>query len=211
MKKSKKKLKLFSFTVSVIMLSCFLYFSSNRILENLALESFDSLISSASYNAINKILVDGYDYKSLIDVSTNSQGEIVMITTDSVKVTSMASLAATNTYNYLKNYTNCGVDVPIGAFTGIKLISGFGKTVKMRLIAVSSVNCEIVSSFTDAGINQTRHTITINIVSTVTLVTKTSNKVVSDKISILVYDNLIIGKVPEVYLNSQVIGNADKN
>ena len=211
MKKTKRKFKFICFLVSVCTLSCFLYFSSNKILENLSLKSFETLISSSSYNAINNILAEGYDYKSLIDVSTNSNGEIVMVTTDSIKVTAIASLAATTTYNYLNDFTNRGVEVPIGAFTGIQLLSGFGKTIRMKLISVSSVKCEIISNFTEAGINQTRHTISINILSTVSLVTKTSNKVVNDSISILVYDNLIIGKIPEVYLNSQVIGNANKN
>ena len=211
MKKTKRKFKFICFLVSVCTLSCFLYFSSNKILENLSLKSFETLISSSSYNAINNILAEGYDYKSLIDVSTNSNGEIVMVTTDSIKVTAIASLAATTTYNYLNDFTNQGVEVPIGAFTGIQLLSGFGKTIRMKLISVSSVKCEIISNFTEAGINQTRHTISINILSTVSLVTKTSNKVVNDSISILVYDNLIIGKIPEVYLNSQVIGNANKN
>ncbi|MBR2337688.1 MAG: hypothetical protein IKA61_07085 [Clostridia bacterium] len=213
MKKCKKKIKFkfLCFILSVTVLAGFLYVSSNRILENIALKSFNSLISSASYYAIDEILKEGYDYKSLIDVSTDQQGEINMVVTDSFKVTAIASAAATKTYNYLTKYSNQGVDVPLGAFTGIKLISGFGHKIKMKLIAVSSVKCDIISDFTEAGINQTRHTIKIDIISTVTLVTKTTNKVVSEKICILVYDNLIIGKVPQVYLNSKVIGSADKN
>ena len=97
MKKSKKKTKIICFLLAISTLSCFLYFSSNKILENLALKSFDSLISSGSYYAIDEILKEGYDYKSLINVTTNSQGEITMVTTDSIKVTAMASSAATNT------------------------------------------------------------------------------------------------------------------
>jgi sporulation protein YunB len=169
MKKTKRKLKFICFLVSVCTLSCFLYFSSNKILENLSLKSFETLISSSSYNAINNILAEGYDYKSLIDVSTNSNGEIVMVTTDSIKVTAIASLAATTTYNYLNDFTNRGVEVPIGAFTGIQLLSGFGKTIRMKLISVSSVKCEIISNFTEAGINQTRHTISINIANIYTI------------------------------------------
>lgn len=212
MKKSKRKkrVKIVCFFIAVLITSLCLYFSSNKILEDLALKSFDSTISCASYHAIDQILSEGYDYKSLLDVSTDSSGNINMIITDSFKVNSMASSIATYTYNYLTKQTNLGVDVPIGAFTGIRLLGGFGKAVKMKLISVSSVKCEIVSSMMQAGINQTRHTLTLNIVSNVSLITKTSTKAVSDKISVLVYDNLIIGKVPQIYLNSQVIGSADE-
>ena len=148
MKKTKKKksFKFICFIISVVVTSCFLYVSSNKILINLALKSFDSLISSASYYSIDKILNKGYDYKSLVCVSTDSNGDISMVTVDSFMVTKIAHDAATETYNYLCEYSNKGVDVPIGAFTGIKLISGFGKTVRMKLIAVSSVKCDIIST-----------------------------------------------------------------
>lgn len=209
--KAKKRIRIFAFLLATVLLACYLYFSSNKILENLALKSFDSLISSASYYAIDEIVSKGYDYKSLIDVSKDKNGDVNMVVTNSLKINELASIVATETYNYLDRYTKLGVDVPVFAFTGIKLISGLGKAIKMQLISVSTVKSEIVSSFTEAGINQTRHTLTLNIFSTVSLITKTSAQTVSDKISILIFDNLIIGKVPEIYLNSKVVGSANKN
>lgn len=213
MKKSKKerRIRFICFLAAVAVLSTFLYVSSNKTLQSIALKSFDSLISSASYHAIDCLLEEGYDYKSLMDVTTDINGNVTMVTTNSYKVTSMASSVAKNTYSYLLKETNSGVDVPLFAFTGINLISGYGKKIKMKLISISSVKCEIISNFSDAGINQTRHTITVNIESNVTFVTKSSSQVAKDIISILVFDNLIVGKVPDVYLNSQVIGGADKN
>lgn len=211
MKKKKFKFKLFCFILAVLITAICLYFSSNKILEEIALNSYSSLISSASYNAIDKMLEPKYDYKSLVSISTDKDGQINMLMTDSYKVNLMASSVATNAYRYLDEYTKSGVDVPICAFTGIRLISGFGNKIKMQLITVSSVKCEIISDFKQAGINQTRHSLYANVICTVTLITKTSSKNVSDKISILIYDNLIIGKVPEVFVNSQVIGTASEN
>ncbi len=212
MKKDKRKRnKAYIFFLAVITLSVYLYFSSNKLLESLACESFHSAISSASYNAIYDVLEEGYDYKSLINVSKDANGNINMVITDSLKVNSIASSLASKAYKYLDKSANYGVDVPLGAFTGIKLISGFGKKIKMKLISVSSVKCEMVSNFAHAGINQTRHTLTVNVLCTVSIVTKTSTKIVSDKISVMVFDNLIIGKVPQIYLNSQIIGSSDEN
>lgn len=211
MKKKKFKFKLFCFILAVLITAICLYFSSNKILEEIALKSYSSLISSASYDAIDKMLEPKYDYRSLVSISTDKEGQINMLMTDSYKVNLMASKVATNAYNYLDEYTKRGVEVPICAFTGIRLISGFGNKIKMQLISVSSVKCEIISDFKQAGINQTRHLLYANVFCTVSLITKTSSKTVSDRISILIYDNLIIGKVPEVFVNSQVIGTASEN
>ena len=206
----KPKFKLFCFIISFFVLAIYLYVSSNRLLEELAQNSFSSLISSASYNAIDKMLEPKYDYKSLVSVTTDNSGQINMVMTDSYKVNAMASSVATNAYEYLVEYTKRGVEVPFLAFTGIRLISGFGTPIKMKLISVSSVKCEIISDFKQAGINQTRHSLYINIYCTVSLITKTSSKTVQDKITVMIYDNLIIGKVPDVFVNSQVIGTASE-
>ena len=77
----------------------------------------------------------------------------------------------------------------------------------MPLISVASVKCDILSEFRSAGINQVRHVLYLNIISVVSLVTKTTTKTVSDKINVLVYDNLIVGKVPEVFITSQLLGS----
>jgi len=214
MKKKKKRKKFLGFTVFLVLfatLSCSLYFSSNRIMVELAQSSFSSMISSASYYAIDKIIDAGYDYKSLVDVKTDGNGDISMVITDSFTVNSLANTAAENAYNYLDEQTKKGVSVPMGAFTGFMLISGFGKPIQMRLISVHSVKCEIISDFTQAGINQTRHSLYFNIFCDVSIITKTSTKKVTDKISVLVYDNLIIGKVPSVLVTSQIIGQGSEN
>jgi hypothetical protein len=81
----------------------------------------------------------------------------------------------------------------------------------MKLLSVSSVKCDIISNFTQAGINQTRHSLYLDINCTVSIVTKTARKIAKDKISVLIYDNLIIGKVPSVFINSQIVGSGEEN
>lgn len=76
----------------------------------------------------------------------------------------------------------------------------------MKVISVSSVKCDFVSDFTQAGINQTRHSMYININCVVNFVTKTATREINDVISILVFDNLIVGKVPDVIVSPITIG-----
>ena len=178
---------------------------------DLAMESYNSSISSASYNAIEKMVKTGYKYEDLTKIYYDNSGQVTMIVTNSLKVNELTTAVATDTYNYLKNEVNSGVLVPIGAFTGLRIFSGFGKKINMQLISIASVKCDIISEFRNAGINQVRHVLYLNLFSSVSLVTNTATKNVSDKISILVYDNLIVGKVPEVFISSQVLGSGEEN
>lgn len=191
----------------VIFLS--VYFSSDRIVVGYAEKNFDSLISSASYHAIDFLVSEKYKYGDLVEVKTDNTGNVCMVITDSLEVNRLAATAANNAYDFLSQEIKKGVEVPIGAFTGIRLLGGFGKKINMKLISVASVKCEFISDFAEAGINQTRHSLYININCAVNIVTKTKKVTAQDKITVLIFDNLIVGKVPQVMINPVTIGKGE--
>ena len=71
----------------------------------------------------------------------------------------------------------------------------------MRLVPVEAVNCTFVSEFEEAGINQTRHKIFLNVAASVELIMPTSASVVQTEAEVLVCESLLVGKVPEIYLD----------
>lgn len=210
MKKKKKRiLKFLCFFTAFVITVVSIYFSSDRIVVSLAEKTFDSIISSASYHAVDIIVEEKYRYSDLVDIKTDSSGNVGMIITDSYAVNKLAATAATKAYAYLSEKIEKGVEVPLGAFTGIRLISGFGAKVRMKVISVASVKCDFVSEFVQAGINQTRHSLYLNVNCVVNVVTKTKTKKINDKITVLVFDNLIVGKVPNVVVTPITIGKSE--
>lgn len=208
-KKKKRVLKFLCFFTAFVITFVSIYFSSDRIVVSLAEKTFDSIISSASYHAVDIIVEEKYRYSDLVDIKTDSSGNVGMIITDSYAVNKLAATAATKAYDYLSEKIEKGVEVPLGAFTGIRLISGFGAKVRMKVISVASVKCDFVSEFAQAGINQTRHSLYLNINCVVNVVTKTKTKKINDKITVLVFDNLIVGKVPNVVVTPITIGKSE--
>lgn len=208
-KKKKRVLKFLCFFTAFVITVVSIYFSSDRIVVSLAEKTFDSIISSASYHAVDIIVEEKYRYSDLVDIKTDSSGNVGMIITDSYAVNKLAATAVTKAYDYLSEKIEEGVEVPLGAFTGIRLISGFGAKVKMKVISVASVKCDFVSEFAQAGINQTRHSLYLNINCVVNVVTKTKTKKINDKITVLVFDNLIVGKVPNVVVTPITIGKSE--
>lgn len=208
-KKKKRVLKFLCFFTAFVITVVSIYFSSDRIVVSLAEKTFDSIISSASYHAVDIIVEEKYRYSDLVDIKTDSSGNVGMIITDSYAVNKLAATAATKAYAYLSEKIEKGVEVPLGAFTGIRLISGFGAKVRMKVISVASVKCDFISEFAQAGINQTRHSLYLNINCVVNVVTKTKTKTINDKITVLVFDNLIVGKVPNVVVTPITIGKSE--
>ncbi len=210
MKKAKRKSsKTIKFLFICLFLTIFLtlYSFSNSMLIDIGTEDFQGVLSTASYYAINESLTEEYNYDNLFTIHKNDEKEIVMISTNSYKFNKLSTVISNSVNNYLYEYTKDGVDVPIGVFTGISLFSGFGPKVKMPLISITSVKCNIVSKFSDAGINQTKHSIYIEINSTVSIITRFSVKKLNEYVCVLFYENLLIGKVPEIYLKDTVYSN----
>ena len=94
--------------------------------------------------------------------------------------------------------------MPLGVFSGIGILQGVGTKIKMPLVVISSIKCEVISTFESAGINQTRHTLYVDVTPDASVITKVTNKKLVDNIRVMIYDNVIIGKVPEAYLNGNV-------
>ncbi len=209
MKRKKRKVKFFCFAALFLITVISVYFSSDKIVVDYAEKTFNSLISSASYHAVDFIVGEEYKYADLVDIKKDADGNISMIVTNSLEVNRLATTAATKAFDFLYEEVEKGVDVPIGAFTGVRLASGFGKKVKMKVLGMASVKCDFISEFNQAGINQTRHSLYLNINCEADVVTKTRTKVINDKITILVFDNLIVGKVPKAIINPLTLGKSE--
>ncbi len=205
MKKQRRKKRGFIiFIVLFFAIFIALYSNSNKMLVKIGEASNNGMLSTASYYAIEQSFKDKYDYENFFKIHKDEQGEITMITADSYKFNNLTVSLANKVSECLTAYNNSGVDVPIGVFTGIGILQGVGSKVKMPLIAINSVRCDVVSSFESAGINQTRHTLYVDITSSVSIITKVITKNIEDKIKVMIYDNIIIGSVPETYLSGIV-------
>lgn len=165
-------------------------------------------MSSAVYDALGNELLENARFDELFSIHYNKDGDITFISTDSFKLNLLSQSLATKTLRFYEDYCSRGVDVPIGAFTGIRMLSGLGKKVNVKLIHVVSVKCDFVMKFEEAGINQTRQILYFNVTPDVSIVTigKRTQKVQS--MSVMVYDNLIVGKVPSTYLNARIVGKS---
>ncbi len=202
--KKKRGLKFICFII-FLLIFYLLYSFSNKMLIEIGVSSYSGMLSSASYSALDKALDENYNFGDYFEVEKNNDGDVTMILTNSYEFNMLSNKIAEEVANYFNQKLGEGIDVPIGVFTGIGLLSGFGKKVKMPLITVSSIKCDIVSTFQSAGINQTKHSLVINIIPEVYVVTRFSTKDLKDSISVLVYENIIVGNVPDTYLQGSII------
>ncbi len=202
-----KKKRFFSTLLIFFIVLLLILFYRNSVYKQLISISCDYAYSYST-EAVNESILNSLSqeikYVDLVNTEKNQAGEIVYMTTNSFKVNLISREIATATSELLKNKLDKGVPVPTFAFTGIGVFSGYGKPVYLRTLNVSSVVCEFDSQFKSVGVNQTLHSIYVNVYTTTSIELPLTNKVIKSNTSVLINETVLVGKVPEVYLSGDI-------
>lgn len=167
-----------------------------------------SVTTVAVNDAIYYTLNDNVRYEDLITIKYDEEGNVSTITTDSLKINRIARDTAYLSQENLTAMSAEGIEVPLGAFTGIEAVAGFGPTVHIEIIPIPNVECRFVSKFEEAGINQTKHSLYLEIVSDISIIMPQRTSNLASTIEVLVCESIINGKIPDVYLQTGLTGGA---
>ncbi len=206
--KRKSIFKFFAIIIVFVIIFAIFFNSSTKILLQTGKSYYKSRIMAISYDAINDCLKDKNKLEDLILIEKDSSNNVSYISANTYKINSLAIDISQNYLKIVSSSFEKGIPIPLGAFTGIGFFSGIGKEILVRLVVITSVMCEFVSEFEEMGINQTRHLLKLKVYTTADIVCQHKNTKTNSEISIILFDNLIVGKVPTTYLNGKILGNA---
>ena len=97
--------------------------------------------------AVLTTLIDEVRYYDLINIEKDSDGNIILITANSYKINNLSREVEKNTTILLKEKIGKGIPIPSLTFSGIGLISGYGKSVNLKTARLASVICEFDNEF----------------------------------------------------------------
>lgn len=86
------------------------------------------------------------------------------------------------------------VVVPLGSAVGLTLLAGAGPGIAVQILPVGSVQAAFSTDFTTAGINQTRHRISLVLTANVQIVIPTGAKNVQASTQMAMAESIIVGK-----------------
>lgn len=165
----------------------------------------EASVKVMAVNAINNaahIVVDSeISYDDFVIIQKDSNEKIQFVQANTIKINRLTRDLANLCQSNIEKIGQQSVQIPLGAFTGSVVLSDFGPPVNIALLPIGSVQCDFTSFFEQVGINQTRHSIYINIKTTISLVLPISSVPVNISTAILVCENVIVGEVPEFYFN----------
>lgn len=192
---------------SVIWILFILHNYISSVIISICSAQVKSYAMSAVNNAVIETMANSIEYSDLIKIEKDGEGNISLIETNSVLVNRLARETALQSESNLEKYCNYSIKIPIGQLSGTPLLANVGPEITIQLQPLNSVNCNFISEFEDAGINQTRHKIYLNVIANVQLILPTFNSTVKTAAEVLVCESLLVGKVPEIYLNMGAFGS----
>ena len=194
------------FLVAVLL---FIHFQRNvtRVLISISEATMRASTTVAVNDAVYYTLSDEIRYEDLVTVTRDKEGEIVAVAANPLKINKIARDTASISQSNLKNLSLNGIPIPLGALTGIEAFAGLGPSIHFHIIPVSSVSCDYSSTFDSVGINQTKHSIYLNVIADISIVmpSRTENFAVTTEI--LIGESVLVGRVPDAYLQSDIFGN----
>lgn len=183
------------FLISVLLLDARL---RPAVYELAAVEAY--AVSSERVNsAVERMLSSSVpSYSELVSVAYNSGGAITGISTDIVKMNLFKSRVANAVNAEFEKNSSVSIPVSLGTASGIVLFSGIGPHVDIDVGFSSSTHTDFENIFESAGINQTQHSVMLNVETTVMLSLAGRRIPKTVETSFCVAQTVIVGSVPEV-------------
>lgn len=198
-----RKVVTFFLLLALFSVCLVIFFNSNitPVIYSLSEAKIKAMTITAINNAISLVISDGIKYNELVEILRDKDGNISAFQAKTARINLIARQISTVSMQNIERMGAKGINVPLGAFSGIPLISGSGPNVKIKVMPVGAVDCTFRSEFSEAGINQTLHKLYLSLNSEMTMVLPYSDKVFSVSSDILVSECILVGRVPEVYLD----------
>lgn len=194
--------------VFVLFLSVFGIFLLRFRMVPMIRELAKTRVSNEASTAINRAVIrqieeGNISYDRIVILEKDVQGTISAIRTNMAEVNRLKSEVLDAVDEEILEISVSEISMPIGSLILPELFSNKGPSIPVRIISVSSSDASFSSAFSAAGINQTLHQLLITVSATMTVLTPMGTQNVTTDSQIIVAETVIVGSVPQTYMNYQ--------
>lgn len=163
-------------------------------------ESKANLIANEAIHKVlyEKVLAD-INYSDLIHVHKDTQQRITMMQANTIKISRIVSQANLEIKDSLRHLEDETFDIPLGQALDSQILANYGPKIKVKIVPVGTVDVRFRDGFEEAGINQVRHILYLDIKTTVKIVVPLVTKDIAVDNRIPIAETIIVGDVPQTY------------
>ena len=95
-----------------------------------------------------------------------------------------------------------GLGIPVGSLILPELLSGRGPQIPVQILSIRNSDGSFESHFTEAGINQTMHKLTMEVIIDVSVLVLGSAESFTVSSHVVVAETIIVGQVPDTFFQT---------
>lgn len=185
-----------------IFLACALAFLKDLSTQIAVSDASDIVISQVNTSIAEIMKDEDYTGDYFVNFEKTDAGEISAISSNMARINALSAKILDTVINVTENQT-ITVEIPIGNLTGVSLLMGRGPKVPVQIIVLTSSKVEFSNSIITAGINQTKHQVNLEVIVDIDVLIPWDTASTQVKTEVLIADTVIVGKVPDTYMNVQ--------
>ncbi len=162
-------------------------------------------IKAVSNNTINTAVGEYIQEKDdlsddMIEINCDDNGNVKSITENAFSVnTFKTDIIRSSQEKIDKVFKTHGIDVQLGNFTGLTILSEFGPYIDMDIDATSTITCDIISTFESNGVNQTLHRLELVMYVDIYVGNPIRIESIAFSTSYEISHTVIVGSIPSAY------------
>ena len=201
-KKNMLKFALLGILIAVLLLCIMLSLSLQPMIRELAKAKVENHGQSIINEAIETQMDSGnVDYTSIVLFEKDINGNVTALKTNIAEVNRLKTQILARIDKLLLDMDVEEIGLPLGNVVLPTFFSGVGPKLPVKVLSISNSDAEFRNVFSEAGINQTAHQIMMDVLVDMVVLTPAGTDSVRVVSSVVVSETVIVGDVPQSYVN----------
>lgn len=174
----------------------------------------ESYAKGSSLKITNKVVyeqIKDIKYENLIEIQKDTTGKVTSLSAKVMEMNKISTQIAQRVQEELERNSDGNIIFPLGSMVGSNLLGGYGPKLNIKVLPAGEVEAKFKSIFEEAGINQTKHSIIIEITTYMKTLSPIYSNIQKYTNEIVVAETVIVGDIPGSYYNINGIDNLTKN
>lgn len=193
--------------ISVLVIAAMLFLMLRSryrdVIQDLAEIQVKNATSDLTNDAIAKQIADGViQYDRIVYFEKDLDGRITALKTNISEVNRLKTDILNIINDEILTMDTADLGVPLGSLFLPELLSGKGPAIPVHILSIRNSDATFLSNFSQAGINQTLHQLTMLVSVDVAILILGQTDTFTVASEVVVAETVIVGEVPSTYLQT---------
>ena len=173
------------------------------VIQELAETQVKNTTSDLTNDAIARQIEDGVvQYDRIVYFEKDLDGRITALKTNIGEVNRLKTDILNIINDEILALDNSDIGIPLGSLFLPELLSGRGPAIPVHILSIRNSDANFVSHFSQAGINQTLHQVTMDVSIDVSVLVLGQTTSFTMESQVVVAETVIVGDVPNTFLQT---------